>query len=99
MVARRLSAVKLDVGASRTTRPSRSTTIRSDTSNTCGNVCETKITDSPFSLAAQLLLDRIDGDTTAFETHVIPVNLIERGSGELEPRADLVRARLGRASN
>jgi LacI family transcriptional regulator len=51
------------------------------------------------SLAAQLLLDRIDGDTTAFETHVIPVNLIERGSGELEPRADLVRARLGRASN
>ena len=51
------------------------------------------------SLAAQLLLNRIDGDTTAFETHVIPVNLIERGSGELEPRADLVRARLGRASN
>jgi LacI family transcriptional regulator len=51
------------------------------------------------SLAAKLLLDRIDGDAAAFETHVIPVNLIERGSGELEPRADLVRARLGRASN
>lgn len=51
------------------------------------------------SLAAQLLLNRIDGDTTAFETHVIPVNLIERGSGELEPRADLVRARLRSTSN
>lgn len=48
------------------------------------------------SLAAELLLHRIDGDTPAFETHVIPVNLIERGSGELAPRPDLVRARLRR---
>jgi LacI family transcriptional regulator len=50
------------------------------------------------SLAAQLLLQRIDGDTSPFETHVIPVNFIERGSGELEPRPDLIGARLQRAS-
>jgi LacI family transcriptional regulator len=49
------------------------------------------------ALAAQLLLNRIDGDASPFETHVIDVNLIERGSGELAPREELVRARLRRA--
>jgi len=48
------------------------------------------------SLVAELLLKGIDGDTPVFEIHVIPVNLIERGSGELAPRPDLVRARLQR---
>lgn len=50
------------------------------------------------SLAAQLLLQRIDGDASAYETHVVPVILIERGSGELAPQPELVRSRLMNAS-
>lgn len=41
------------------------------------------------SLAANLLLRRIDGDKSPFETHVTPVTLIERGSGELAPCSEL----------
>jgi LacI family transcriptional regulator len=37
-------------------------------------------------LAAERLLARIDGDTQVPQTYVVPSELIERGSGELEPR-------------
>ena len=37
-------------------------------------------------LAAERLLARIDGDTQAPQTYVVPSELIERGSGELDPR-------------
>lgn len=37
-------------------------------------------------LAAERLLARIDGDTQAPQTYVVPSELIERGSGELKPR-------------
>jgi LacI family transcriptional regulator len=45
-------------------------------------------------LACEILLRRIDGETSAFENHVLPVTLIERGSGEIAPGLDSIRARL-----
>ena len=35
------------------------------------------------TLAATILFRRIDGDTSAVQTHVVPVSLIPRGSGEI----------------
>jgi LacI family transcriptional regulator len=37
------------------------------------------------ALACEILLRRIDGDSSPVKTHVIPVILITRGSGEIEP--------------
>jgi LacI family transcriptional regulator len=35
------------------------------------------------TLAARILFRRIDGDTTAARTHIVPTRLIQRGSGEI----------------
>jgi LacI family transcriptional regulator len=39
-------------------------------------------------LAAGLLVDRIDGDSSPPSTHVVPTTLIRRGSGEIPPPRD-----------
>jgi LacI family transcriptional regulator len=36
-------------------------------------------------VAAELLFRRLDGDTSPSVHHVMPVNLIARGSGEITP--------------
>jgi len=36
-------------------------------------------------VAAELLFRRLDGDTSPSVHHVMPVNLIARGSGEISP--------------
>jgi LacI family transcriptional regulator len=38
-------------------------------------------------LAAEILFRRLDGDRSAFRTHVLPTWLITRGSGEISPTA------------
>lgn len=38
------------------------------------------------TFACEILLSRIDGDSSPTQTHVIPVTLIQRGSGEIPPR-------------
>jgi LacI family transcriptional regulator len=38
-------------------------------------------------LAAERLLARIDGDQQPPQTHVVPSELIQRGTGELRPPA------------
>jgi LacI family transcriptional regulator len=37
-------------------------------------------------LAATVLFDRIAGDTSPPATHIVPTELIRRGSGEIRPR-------------
>lgn len=39
------------------------------------------------TLAAETLFRRLDGDDDAVVTHVVPTELIQRGSGEIAPRA------------
>ena len=39
------------------------------------------------TLAAETLFRRLDGDDDAMVTHVVPTELIQRGSGEIAPRA------------
>ena len=39
------------------------------------------------ALAAKILFRRIDGDPSDVQTHIVPVSLIPRGSGEIRPAA------------
>ena len=39
------------------------------------------------TLAAEILFRRIDGDTSDVQTHIVPVRLIPRGSGEIPAAA------------
>lgn len=43
------------------------------------------------TLACEILLRRIDGDDAPVETHVLPVELIPRGSGEIAPQPAALR--------